>query len=156
MSSSLGSSELQHARLSCPSLSPWDCSDSGPLSQWCHPTSPLLPTLLLLSVFPSSNVFSNELVLCIRWPKYWSLSISPSNEYSEFISFTIDSFDLHAVQGTLKESSPALQFKSISSSVLNLLYGPTLTSIQDYWEKHSFDSMDLLKQSDVYAFQYAV
>ena len=151
MSSSLGSSELQHARLSCPSLSPWDCSDSGPLSQWCHPTSPLLPTLLLLSVFPSSNVFSNELVLCIRWPKYWSLSISPSNEYSEFISFTIDSFDLHAVQGTLKESSPALQFKSISSLALSLLYGSTLTTIHYYWKNHSFDYMDLCCQSDVSA-----
>ena len=58
--------------------------------------------LLLLSTFPSIKVFSNELVLWIKWPKYCSFSFSPSNEYSELISFTIDWFDLLAVQGTLK------------------------------------------------------
>ena len=58
--------------------------------------------LLLPSIFPSIRVFSNEPVLCIRWPKYWSFSISPSNEYSGLISFRIDWFDLFAVQGTLK------------------------------------------------------
>ena len=60
--------------------------------------------LLLLSIFPSIRVFSNELVLPNRWPKYWhfSFSISPSNEYSALISFGIDWFDLLAVQGTLK------------------------------------------------------
>ena len=65
---------------------------------------PLLSLLLLPSVFPSIRVFSNELVLHIRWPKYWSfsLSISPSNEYSGLISFRMDWFDLLAVQGTLK------------------------------------------------------
>ena len=62
------------------------------------------PLLLLPPVIPSIRVFSNELGLCIRWPKYWSFgfSISPSNEYSGLISFRIDLFDLHAVQGTLK------------------------------------------------------
>ena len=59
------------------------------------------PLLLLCSIFPSIRVFSNELVLCIRWPKYWSFSISPSNEYSGLISFRIDWFDLLAFQGTL-------------------------------------------------------
>ena len=62
----------------------------------CH------PLLLLPSIFPSSRVFPSELALHIRWPKYWSFSISPSNEYSELISFRIDWFDLLAVQGTLK------------------------------------------------------
>ena len=64
----------------------------------CH------PLLLLPSVFPNIRVFSNELALCIRWPKYWSFSfsISPSNDYSGLISFRIDGFDLLAVQGTLK------------------------------------------------------
>ena len=59
--------------------------------------------LFLPSIFPSIRGFSNELALCIRWPKYWSFSfsISPSNEYSELISFSIDWFDLLAVQGTL-------------------------------------------------------
>ena len=63
-----------------------------------------LPLLLLPSIFPSIRVFSNELVLCIRWPKYWSFSfsLSPSNEYSGLISFRIDWLDLLAVQGTLK------------------------------------------------------
>ena len=60
------------------------------------------PLLLLPSVFPSIGIFSNELALLIRWPKYWSFSISPSNEYSGLISFRIDWFDLLAVQGTLK------------------------------------------------------
>ena len=85
-------------------------------------------SLLLPSIFPSIRVFSNELALHIRWPKYWSFSFSksPSNEYSGLISFRIDWF---AVQRTLQESSPAPQFKSINSLALSLLYGPTLTSI---------------------------
>ena len=60
------------------------------------------PFLLLSSIFPSITVFLNELALCIRWPKYWSFSINPSSEYSGLISFRINSFDLLAVQGTLK------------------------------------------------------
>ena len=68
------------------------------------------PLLLLPSVFPSIRVFSNESILHIRWPKYWSFSISPSKEYSELISFRIDWFDL-ILQGTLK-SSPTPQFKA--------------------------------------------
>ena len=100
----------------------------------CH------PLLLLSSIFPSISVFSNESVLCIRWPKYWSFSfsISPSNEYSGLISFRIDWLDLLAVQGTHK-SSPTPQFKNINSSSLSFLYSSTLTSIHDYWKNHSFD-----------------
>ena len=60
------------------------------------------PLLFLPSIFPSIRVFSNESVLCIRWPKYWSFSISPSNEDSGLISFRTDWFDLLAIQGTLK------------------------------------------------------
>ena len=69
---------LQHARLPCPSLPPRACSNSCPLSQWCHPTvsSSVVPLFLLLSVFPSIRVFSNELALCIRWPKYVSIQRS--------------------------------------------------------------------------------
>ena len=75
------------------------------------------PFLLLLSVFPSIRFFSSESALHIRWPKYWSfsLSISPSNEYSRLISFRIDWFDLFAVQGTLKS---LLQHHSLKASVL--------------------------------------
>ena len=87
--------------------------------------------LRLPSIFPSIRVFSNELALCIRWPKCRSFSISPFNEYSGLISFRINWFDLLAVQGTL-ESSRAQQFKSINSPALSLLYGPTLTSVHDY------------------------
>ena len=75
----------------------------------CH------PLLLLPSVFPSIRVFSNELVLCIRWPNYWSFSISPSNEYPGLSSFGVDWFDLLAVQGTLKS---LLQHHSSKASIL--------------------------------------
>ena len=114
----------------------------------CH------PLLLLPSIFPSIRVFSNESVLCIRWPKYWSFSfnISPPKEYSGLISFRIEWFALLAVQRTLKESSPMLQFKNICSSSLCLLYSPTLTSIHDYWKNHSFDYMELCQQGNVSAF----
>ena len=88
----------------------------------CHP---LLPS----SIFPRITVFSNQSVLRIRWPKYWSFSfnISPSSEHSGLISFRMDWLDLLAVQGTLK-SSPTPQFKSINSSAFSFLYSPTLTS----------------------------
>ena len=69
-----------------------------------QPSHPLLPLLLLPSIFPSIRVFSSESVFCIRWPKYWScsFSISPSNEHSGLISFRMDWLDLLGVQGTLK------------------------------------------------------
>ena len=75
------------------------------------------PLLLLLSIVPSTRVFSNESDLCIRWPKYWSFSfsISPSNEYSGLISFRMDWLDLLAVQGTLKS---LLQHHSSKASVI--------------------------------------
>ena len=110
------------------------------------------PFLLPPSIFPSIRVFSSELAICIRWPRYWNFSISFSNEYSGLISFRMDRFDHLAVLGTLRESSPAPQFKSTNSSALSLLYGPTITSGHDYWKNHSFDDMDLCQQSDVPAF----
>ena len=78
---------------------------------------PLLPPSLLPSIFPSIKVFSNESALCIRWPKYWSsgFSNSPSNEYSDLISFRIDWFDLLAVQGTVKS---LLQHHNLKASFL--------------------------------------
>ena len=95
------------------------------------------PLLLLPSIFPRIRVFSYESALCIRWPKYWSFSISPSSEYSGLISFKIDWSDLLAVQGTLKS---LLQHHSSKVSILwlSFLYGPTLTSMYDYWKNHSF------------------
>ena len=104
----------------------------------CH------PLLLLPSIFPSIRVFSNELALRIRWPKYWSFcfSISPSNEYSlecSLISFRIDWFDVLCSPRDSQVSSPAPQLESINSSALSLLYGLTLTSVHDYWKNHSLD-----------------
>ena len=95
------------------------------------------PLLLLPSIFPSIRVFSNESVLCIRWPKDWSFSfsISPSKEHSRLTSFRMDLLDFFAVQGCF----PTPWFKSINSSVFNFLHSPTLTSINDYWKNHSFD-----------------
>ena len=102
------------------------------------------------SIFPSIRVFSNESVLHIRWPKYWSFSfsISLSNEYSGLILFRMDWLDLLAVQGTLKS---LLQHHSSKASilqcsaffffflVLSFLHSPTLTSIHDHWKNHSLD-----------------
>ena len=89
----------------------------GDAIQPSHPLSLFCPLLLLPSIFPSIRVFSNESVLYIRWPKYWtfSFSISPSNVYSGLISFTIDWFDLPAVQRTLKN---LLQHHSSKASIL--------------------------------------
>ena len=110
--------------------------------------------LLLPSVFPSIRIFSSELALCIRWSEYWSFSfgINPSNEYSGWISFRIDWFDLLAAQRDSQESSPAPEFEGINYLALSLLYGLALTSVHDYWKNHSFDSMDLCQQSEVSAF----
>ena len=117
MFNSLQPHGLQHARLPCPSPSPGVCSNSCPLSQWCHPTISfsVAPLLLLPSIFPS--IFSNESVIYMRLHKYWScsFSISPSNEYSGLISFRMDWFDLLAVQGTLKS---LLQHHGSKESVL--------------------------------------
>ena len=140
VSDSVWPHRLQHARLSCPSSSPRACSNSCPLSWWCHPTisSSVVPSSSWLQSFPASGSFLTSRLFHIRWPKYWSFSISPSNECSGLISFRIDWFDLLAVQGTFK-SSPAPQFERINSSALSFLYSPTLTSVHDYWKNHSFD-----------------
>ena len=82
------------------------------------------PLLLLPSIFPSIRVFFNELALHIRWPKYWSFSISPSNEYSGLIFFTIDWLDLLTVQGTYRVFS-STTVQSINSLAVSLLYVPT-------------------------------
>ena len=100
----------------------------------CHP-------LLLPSIFPSIRVFSNESLLHIRWPKFWSFtfSISPSNEHPGLISFRMEIVESPCCSRDSQESSPTPQFKSINSLALSFLYGPTLTSIHDYWKNHSFD-----------------
>ena len=108
---------LQHARLPCPSPSSRAYSNSCPSSWWCQPiiSSSVIPFSSCPQSFPGSESFSSELVLCNKWPKYWSFSVSPSNEYSLLISFRIDWFGLLAVQGTLKS---LLQDHSLKASVL--------------------------------------
>ena len=107
--------------------------------------------LLLPSIFPSITVFSNESVLHIRWPKYWSFSfsISPSNEYSGLISFRTDWSDLLAVQGILQS---LIQHQSWKASIL---WCSTFFLVQLphlYKKNHNFDHTDLCGQSDVSAF----
>ena len=131
MSDSLWPHELQHTRLPCPSLSPRVCSNSCLLTWWCYLTISSSAAFFFScpQTLPASGSFSSESALHIRWPKYWSFSISPSNEYSGLIFFRINWYDLLAVQETLK----------------NLLqhHNSTLTSIHDYWKNHSFDYTDL-------------
>ena len=119
VSNSLRPHGPQHARLPCPSPTPEAYSNSHPLSPWCHPTissSSLSPSLPAFNLSQHQGL-SNESVLCIRWPEYWSFSfsISRSNEYLGLISFRIDWLDLHAVQGTVK-SLP--QHHSSKASIL--------------------------------------
>ena len=144
---------------SCPTLcDPRDCSTPGfpvhhqlpePTQNHVHrimmPSNQLIlccPLLFPPSIFPSIRDFPNELVLCIRWPKYWSFSfsISLSNEYSERISFRMDRLDLLAVQGTLMS---LLQHHSSKASILQcspfFIVQLSHPNIHDYWKNHSFD-----------------
>ena len=126
---------------SCPILcDPMDCSTPGLpvhhqlleftqthlhwVSDAIQPSHPLLSPSPPAFIFPSTKVFSNELALCIRWPKYWSLDGLVGSPCSPRDS---------------QESSPTPQFKSVNSLVLSFLYSPTLTSIHDYWKNHSLD-----------------
>ena len=108
-SNSLRPHESQHARPPCPSPTPGVYSNSCPSSWWCHPA-------ISSSVIPFS-----------------------SRPQSLLISFRMDWLDLLAVQGTLRESSPTPQFKSINSSALSFLHSPTLTFIHDHRKNHSLD-----------------
>ena len=106
-------------RASLFSLSPGVCSNSCLLSQWCYLiiSSSATSFSSLTSIFPSIRVFSNELALQIRWPKYWSFSfsINTSSEYSGLVSFKTDWFDLLAIQGTFKN---LLQYYNLKASIL--------------------------------------
>ena len=118
VSDSLQPHGRQHARPLCPSPAPRVYSNSCPLSWWCYPTtsSSVIPFSSHLQYFPASRSFPMS-VLLIKWPKYrsFSFSISPSNEYSELISFRMDWLDLLSVQGALKS---LLQHHSSEASIL--------------------------------------
>ena len=137
---------MQHARLPCPSWSPGVCSKSCPWSQWCHLTisSSVIPFSSCCQSFPASGSFQMSQLFASGGQSIGasaSTSVLPMN-IQDFlnISFRTDWFDFLAVQGT-QESSLALQFKNINSSVLSLLYGPSLTYVPDYWKNHSYESL---------------
>ena len=110
----------------------------------CH------PFLLLTSICPIIRVFSNESALCIRWPRYWSFSISPSNEYSWLISFRIDCLDLLAVQGTLKSLLQSDQIRSVAQSCLTLCnpMNPSMPGLPVHHQVPEFTQTHVHRVSD--------
>ena len=153
MSNSLWPHGLQHTRPPCPLPTPRACSNLSPLSWWCHPTISSCHLLLLLlpSIPPSIRVFSNESVLCIRWPKSALASVLPVNIQDWLISFRIDWFYLLVVQGLSRVfSNITVQKHQFFGTQLSLW--SNFHIIHDYWKNHSFDYMDLCGQSNVSAF----
>ena len=130
-------------------------SNLCPLSHWYHPT--ILFSVTLFSSCPQSFLalqsFFNESTFHVRWTKYWSFdfSINPSNEYSRSILKDWMVWSPCSPRDS-QEFSPAPQFESIDSLMVSLIYGPTITSVHDYWKNHNFDYMDLCQQSNVPAF----
>ena len=137
---------------------PMDCSSQASLfitnsqsllklmsTEFVMPSNRLIlcrPLLLLPSIFPSIRVFSNESVLCIRWPKYWSFSFSITvlvMNIQDWFLLRLNSCISLQSKGLSRVFSNTTVQKSIDSLVLSFLYGPALTSIHDYWKNHSFD-----------------
>ena len=158
MSDSLHPHGLQHARLPCPSPTPGACSNSCPLSQWCHPTisSSVVPFSCLQSFpasgsFPMSQFFSSV---------GQSIRVSAS---SSVLPINIQDWFPLGLTGLISLQSKGLSRVFSSTTVqrhqffgTQPFYCPALTSVHDYWKNHSFNDMDLCWQSDVSAFQYAV
>ena len=131
MSDSLWSYGLQHTRLPRPSLSPRACSNSCPLSRWCHPTilSSVAPFSSCLQSFPASGSFPMSQFFASGGQSIAaSASAFPMNEYSGLISLRINWFDLFAVQGTLKNLLQYHNLRRYQPLALSILYGPILTS----------------------------
>ena len=147
--------DLQHTKLSCPSPSSRVCSNSYQLSQWCHPTisSSVIPFSSHLHSFPASGSFPVSQLFTSgaqRFGASASASIIPLNIQGWFhLGLLVWS---PCCPRDSQEFSPASPFKSINSLALSLLYGPTLTSIRDYWKNRSFDNVDFCQQSGVSAF----
>ena len=155
MSDSLQPHRLQHVRPPCPSPIPTACSNSCPLSWWCHPTisSSVIPFSSCLRSFPSSGSFHMS-----QFFTSGGQSIGASASASVLPTMIQDWLSL-GLTGLISLQSkgfsrvfPTPQFKIINSLALSLLCGPTLTSIHDYWKNHSFDCKDLCWQSDVSPF----
>ena len=153
LSDSLWSHGLQHVRLFCPSPSPGTCSNSCPLSQWCHP--PISSSVVPFSghqSFPASGSFP------ISWlfaSSGQSIGVSAS---VSVLPMNIQDWFLLGLTGLILQSKglsrvfSSTQFKSINSLVLSLLYSPTLTSMHDHWKNHSFGQMNFCWQSKISAF----
>ena len=155
MSNCLRPHGVQHNRPSCPSPIPGVYSNSCPLSRWCHRSisSSVVPFSSHLQSFPASGSFQMS-----------QFSVSGSQSIRVSASASVFPMNIHGwfplgwtalislLSKGLSRTSLAPQFKSISSSALSLLSGPTLTSIHDYWKNHSFDYKDLCRQSDICAF----
>ena len=155
MSDSLWPHGLLHARLPCPSLSPTVCSNSCPWSWWCHPTISSSIALFSSSCpqsFPASGSFAMSWLFSASDQSIgdWA-SVLPLNIQSWF-PLRLTSLISLPSKGLSRVFSRTTVWKHQFSSMLNLLYGPTLTSIHDYWKSHSFDYLDLCWQTDVSAF----
>ena len=133
---------LQRARPACPSPTPEACSNSCPLSQWCHPiiSSSVVPFSSCLQSFPPSGSFLASQFFASGGQNIGvsaSASVLPMNSQGWFpLGWLVWS---PCSPWDSQESSPIPQFKSINSSAFSFLYGPTVTSIYDYWKNHSFD-----------------
>ena len=142
MSDSLQPHGLQHARPPCPSPTPRACSNSCPLSQWCHPiiSSCVVPFSFCLQSFPASRSFQMSQFFASGGQSIGvsaSASVLPMNIQDWFpLGWT---GWMSCSSRDSQESSPTPQFKSINSSVLSFLYNPSLMSVHDYWKNHSFD-----------------
>ena len=142
VSDSLWPHGLQHARPPCPSPTPRVYPNSHPSSQWCHPTisTSVIPFFSCLQSFPASGSFLMSQLFTLGGQSTGtsaSVSVLPMNIQGWFLLELTGEISLQS-KG-LTESTPAKQFKSINSSALSLLYGPTLTAIHDYWKNHCFD-----------------
>ena len=157
MSDSLWPHGLQHARLPSPSPSPRVCTNSCPLSQWCHPTilSSVPPFYSHSQAFPASGSFPISQIFALGGQSIRaSTLVLPMNIQGWFPLGLTGLIPCNPRDS--QECSPAPQFKSINSLGLILICGPTLTSIHDYWKNHSFDYTDVSQQNDVSAFYYTV
>ena len=146
---------LQHTRLPCPSLSPGVCSNSCPLSQWCHPTisSSVAPFSSCPQSFPASGSFPISQLFASAGQSIGAsalASVLPMN-IQDWSPLGLTGLISLQSKG-LSRVSPAPQFKSIDTLALSLLYGLALTSVHDYWKEHSFDYIEFCWQSDVFAF----
>ena len=155
MPSSFWPHKLQHTKLPCLSPSPGDCSDSWPLSQWCHPT--ISSSVSPFSSCPQSFLASESVPISWLFASgdqsigVWALaSVLPMNTQDWLPLGLTCLISLNPRDS--QESSPTPQFKSINSSALSFLYGPTLPSVYCYWKNHSFDYMPFCWLSDLSAF----